>query len=159
NDLPDGCGSEGRPCPHHAPSIGPPGWRRPCPATWVPPYRNSDNSSETGSIFGHFFCNLSQVISVGEQITMNFKEICAVVTGAASGLGRAVAQKVVAEGGRVTLLDVQDEAGRTAAQALGSDASFVHCDVTNEAQVNSAIETAKANMGGLNLAVNCAGVV
>ncbi len=90
---------------------------------------------------------------------MQAQELKAVVTGGASGLGLAVARRIVAEGGRAALLDVQEEIGRRSAAELGERASFVHCDVSDEAKVNAAIGAAHAAMGGLNLAVNCAGVV
>ena len=83
----------------------------------------------------------------------------AVVTGGASGLGLAVARRVVAEGGRVALLDVQQDAGTAAAHELGAAASFVRCDVTDERGVEAAVAAAQRTMGGLNLVVNCAGVV
>jgi NAD(P)-dependent dehydrogenase (short-subunit alcohol dehydrogenase family) len=83
----------------------------------------------------------------------------AVVTGGASGLGHAVARHVVATGGKVVLLDVQEGPGRTAAAALGDEAHFLRCDVTSEAEVNSAMDAARTHLGGLNLLVNCAGVV
>jgi NAD(P)-dependent dehydrogenase (short-subunit alcohol dehydrogenase family) len=83
----------------------------------------------------------------------------AVVTGGASGLGLAVARHVVAAGGRVALLDVQEGPGRAAAAALGGHATFLRCDVTAEAEVNAAMDAAFAHLGGLNLLVNCAGVV
>jgi NAD(P)-dependent dehydrogenase (short-subunit alcohol dehydrogenase family) len=90
---------------------------------------------------------------------MHTTELKAVVSGGASGLGLAVARRIIAEGGRVALLDVQDEPGRKAAAELGERASFSHCDVSSEAEVNAAVAAAHAAMGGLNLAVNCAGVV
>lgn len=90
---------------------------------------------------------------------MDIRHAKAIVTGGASGLGLAVAQRVVAEGGGVVLLDVQDEAGRAAAASLGAAAHFVKCDVTDEAAVNAAVAAAHAALGGLNLVVNCAGVV
>ena len=68
---------------------------------------------------------------------MQHTELKAVVTGGASGLGLAVARRIVAAGGRVTLLDVQDEAGSAAARELGAAAAFVRCDVTDEAGVAS----------------------
>ncbi len=64
-----------------------------------------------------------------------------------------------AQGGRVALLDVQEGPGREAAAAIGASATFVRCDVTSEAEVNAAMDTAYAALGGLNLLVNCAGVV
>src|SRR2546430_12571899 len=83
----------------------------------------------------------------------------AVVTGGASGLGRAVARHIADKGGRVVILDVQEGPGRAAAAALGANASFMRCDVTSEAEVNAAMEGAHSRLAGLNLLVNCAGVV
>ena len=90
---------------------------------------------------------------------MNKHELKAVVTGGASGLGLAVARRVVADGGRAALLDVQEAAGAAAARELGSAATFVRCDVADEAGVSAAIAQAHAALGGINLVVNCAGVV
>ena len=90
---------------------------------------------------------------------MKIQDARAVVTGGASGLGNAVAQHVVSKGGRVVILDVQEGPGRAAATALGANALFVRCDVTSEAEVNAAMESARAHMDGINLLVNCAGVV
>jgi len=90
---------------------------------------------------------------------MKLKEIRAVVSGGASGLGEAVAKRIIAEGGKVALLDVQEGLGVAAAQALGANAAFFRCDVTAEAQVNAAVAAASERMGGINLAVSCAGIV
>jgi NAD(P)-dependent dehydrogenase (short-subunit alcohol dehydrogenase family) len=90
---------------------------------------------------------------------MKIQDARAVVTGGASGLGNAVAQHVVSKGGKVVILDVQEGPGRAAATALGTNALFVRCDVTSEAEVNAAMESARAHMDGINLLVNCAGVV
>jgi NAD(P)-dependent dehydrogenase (short-subunit alcohol dehydrogenase family) len=90
---------------------------------------------------------------------MKLTEARAVVTGGASGLGLAVARHVASAGGRVTLLDVQEGPGTAAAASLGANAGFAKCDVTSETEVNSAMEIARAAMGGINLLVNCAGVI
>jgi NAD(P)-dependent dehydrogenase (short-subunit alcohol dehydrogenase family) len=90
---------------------------------------------------------------------MKIQDARAVVTGGASGLGNAVAQYVVAKGGKVVILDVQEGPGRAAATALGANASFIRCDVTSEAEVNAAMDGAREKMDGINLLVNCAGVV
>ena len=90
---------------------------------------------------------------------MKISDARAVVTGGASGLGHAVARHIVAAGGRVCLLDVQEGPGQAAASALGANASFAKCDVTSETEVNAAMQTAAKNLGGLNLLVNCAGVI
>jgi NAD(P)-dependent dehydrogenase (short-subunit alcohol dehydrogenase family) len=90
---------------------------------------------------------------------MKIKDARAAVTGGASGLGLAVARHLVAAGGKVVLLDVQEGPGRAAAATLGAGAAFLRCDVTSEAEVNSAMDAAHAELGGLNLLVNCAGIV
>jgi NAD(P)-dependent dehydrogenase (short-subunit alcohol dehydrogenase family) len=89
---------------------------------------------------------------------MQLNEVRAVVTGGASGLGYATAQRLLAGGARVTLLDVNQDAGAHAVSTLGANARFEKADVTNESAVDAAIERAQREMGGLNLAVNCAGV-
>ncbi len=90
---------------------------------------------------------------------MKIQDVCAVITGGASGLGHAVARHLCAGGGQVVLLDVQEGPGRAAAAALGARALFLRCDVTAEAEVSAAMEAAAKHMGKLNLLVNCAGVV
>ena len=90
---------------------------------------------------------------------MRLDQVRAIITGGASGLGHAVADKLVAAGAQVTLLDVNVAAGEAAAQALGKAARFKQVDVTNEAVVVDALNAAKSEMGGLNLAVNCAGTL
>jgi NAD(P)-dependent dehydrogenase (short-subunit alcohol dehydrogenase family) len=90
---------------------------------------------------------------------MKIQEARAVVTGGASGLGAAVASHVVSKGGKVVMLDVQEGPGQAAAAKLGANASFLRCDVTSEAEVNATMEAAASRLGGLNLLVNCAGVV
>jgi len=89
---------------------------------------------------------------------MKLNEIRAIITGGASGLGNAVATKLVAAGAQVTLIDVNQAAGEAAAKALGAAARFHAVDVTNEAAVTAALGQAHKDMGGLNVAVNCAGI-
>ncbi|MBP6514769.1 MAG: SDR family NAD(P)-dependent oxidoreductase [Steroidobacteraceae bacterium] len=90
---------------------------------------------------------------------MDLAQARALVTGGASGLGLAVARRIVAAGGRAALLDVQAEAGAAAAAELGDSARFFRCDVTSEQGVNEAVKAAHDWLGGLTLAVNCAGVI
>jgi NAD(P)-dependent dehydrogenase (short-subunit alcohol dehydrogenase family) len=90
---------------------------------------------------------------------MQIADALAVVTGGASGLGLAVARHLAAAGARVALLDVHAESGERAARELGPNATFVRCDVTSEANVDAAMQSARAWLGGLNLLVNCAGVI
>jgi NAD(P)-dependent dehydrogenase (short-subunit alcohol dehydrogenase family) len=84
----------------------------------------------------------------------------AVVTGGVSGLGLAVAQHLVAHGGKVALFDVNDEKGATAVAGLGADkAAFFRTDVTDEAGVVANVAAARAFLGGLNACINCAGIL
>ncbi len=89
---------------------------------------------------------------------MLIQDTRAIVSGGASGLGLAVAELVVAAGGKVALFDVNDQAGVEAVRKLGAAASFHQVDVTSESAVASAVAAATAAMGGLSLAVCCAGV-
>jgi NAD(P)-dependent dehydrogenase (short-subunit alcohol dehydrogenase family) len=88
---------------------------------------------------------------------VKIEQTLAVVTGGASGLGRAVAEHIVAHGGRAAILDLQQEAGEAVAREIG--ATFHRCDVGVEAQVQGAVTAAHQAMKGLNLLVNCAGIV
>jgi NAD(P)-dependent dehydrogenase (short-subunit alcohol dehydrogenase family) len=89
---------------------------------------------------------------------MKLDQVKAVISGGASGLGLATAARLVAGGGSVALLDVQDETGRKAAATLGAAASYHSCDVTSESGVDAAVQAAATHMGGLNVSVSCAGV-
>ncbi len=89
---------------------------------------------------------------------MDLANAKAVITGGASGLGLETARRVVNAGGHAVLLDVNEEQGQAAAGELGDRATFVATDVTSEDAVRAAMQTAKDFMGGITLAVNCAGV-
>lgn len=82
----------------------------------------------------------------------------AVISGGASGLGLATAERIIAAGGQAVLLDVNEDQGAAKARELGERAQFVRTDVSSEASVRAAIAAAKAFMGSISLAVNCAGV-
>ncbi len=90
---------------------------------------------------------------------MEINQVKAIVTGGASGLGEAVARFLVDRGARVALLDLNDDKGQAAAAALGAQASYAHCDVSSEASAQAAIDAAVIQMGGLNVAINCAGIL
>ena len=81
-----------------------------------------------------------------------------IVTGGASGLGRAVAALVVGKGGRVVVLDVNREMGDETVRSLGTSARFAMADVTSEEQVAAAIDLARCELGGVNGVVNAAGI-
>jgi 3-hydroxybutyrate dehydrogenase len=80
----------------------------------------------------------------------------AVVTGAASGIGLAVAESLTGENYRVVMADVNAEAGRREADRLG--AHFVHADLTDRAACKALIDAAVATYGSVDVLVNNAGI-
>lgn len=82
----------------------------------------------------------------------------AFVTGAASGLGRAIATEFAAEGARVVLADVNREGGKAVAAEIGAAATFVAHDVTDEASWEAGLAEAVRRLGALHILVNNAGV-
>ena len=80
------------------------------------------------------------------------------ITGGASGLGRATAQRIRAAGGNVVLLDLAKSPGADVAATLGEGALFAPGDVTSADDVSAALEAAVKRFGGLQGLVNCAGI-
>jgi len=80
----------------------------------------------------------------------------AIVTGAASGLGRAIAERFLKEGARVAIADVKG--AEQAAEALGAHALGVSMDVTNEKQVDEGVAQVAGRFGGVDVLVSNAGV-
>ncbi|MBL8385129.1 MAG: SDR family oxidoreductase [Burkholderiales bacterium] len=81
----------------------------------------------------------------------------AVITGAAAGIGRAVAALFVREGARVIVADQNGDAARATAAALGASASAFACDVADAAQCEALMREAEARFGRLDILVNNAG--
>ncbi|NUU04861.1 3-hydroxyacyl-CoA dehydrogenase [Leifsonia sp. C5G2] len=81
----------------------------------------------------------------------------AIVTGGASGLGNATARALIDGGAHIVILDLPASEGEKAATALGPNARFVAADVTDEAQVQAAVDAA-SGMAPLRVVVNCAGI-
>jgi NAD(P)-dependent dehydrogenase (short-subunit alcohol dehydrogenase family) len=81
-----------------------------------------------------------------------------VITGGASGLGRATAERLSASGGHVVLLDLPTSAGAEAAHAMGPNALFAAGDVTSADDVTAALEAAVTRFGSIQALVNCAGI-
>jgi NAD(P)-dependent dehydrogenase (short-subunit alcohol dehydrogenase family) len=82
----------------------------------------------------------------------------ALVTGGASGLGRATVEALHAAGAGVVIVDLPQSQGELLAKELGERALFSPADVTDPEQVSAAVRTAAETFGGLYVAVNCAGV-
>lgn len=90
---------------------------------------------------------------------MQIDHVKAIITGGASGLGHAVAKRLIEGGASVALFDVNQEKGLQAAAAFGDKASFQRTDVTDENGVFANVASAREAMGGLNLMMNCAGIL
>ncbi|MCF2573428.1 SDR family NAD(P)-dependent oxidoreductase [Brevibacterium sp. UCMA 11754] len=88
---------------------------------------------------------------------MDLNSTVALVTGGASGLGRATTERLLAAGAQVVMVDLNAEVGQQVASELGASAHFVSADVTNEEQVQAAVDKA-TGLGQLRVVVNCAGV-
>lgn len=89
------------------------------------------------------------------------KQRVALITGGASGIGRATAERLVADGATVVIADIQDEAGETAAAELragGASVSYVHLDVADEASWRQAVGAIERDHGRLDVLVNNAGI-
>jgi NAD(P)-dependent dehydrogenase (short-subunit alcohol dehydrogenase family) len=80
------------------------------------------------------------------------------ITGGASGLGRAAAQAVVDAGAHAVLLDLNTDAGQAAASALGNRACMVRTDVTSETDVLAALDAAVSRFGAVHGVINAAGI-
>src|SRR3546814_18335777 len=87
---------------------------------------------------------------------MQIQNIDAVVTGGASGLGKATAQRLIALGARVTIADLPSSDGAAVAEQLGHGTRFVAADVTDEEQMK-AVFSAAAAQAPLRVTVPCAG--
>ncbi|MBT3428290.1 MAG: glucose 1-dehydrogenase [Gammaproteobacteria bacterium] len=92
-------------------------------------------------------------------MSQRLEQKVAAITGAASGFGCAAAKRFVAEGAKVVLGDIQEDAGRALAAELGSKAIFVSCNVTREEDVQNLIDTAVSQFGRLDIMYNNAGIV
>jgi len=82
----------------------------------------------------------------------------AVITGGASGIGRASVQLFVEEGARVVITDIMDDRGRALADELGKKAVFLHVDVSQEDDVKAAVDLAVERFGRLDCMFNNAGI-
>ncbi len=89
---------------------------------------------------------------------MKTSDLVAIVTGGASGLGEATVRTLAEGGARVSILDLNEEAGEKLASELGKKALFCKTNVTEEASVQAAIDKSIDAFGAIHAAVNCAGI-
>jgi len=89
---------------------------------------------------------------------MDLKRRVGLITGGASGLGGATAQRFAAAGAKIVIADLNEAAGIGLANQLGAASTFIKTDVANEGDMQAAIEKALSEFGNLHILVNCAGV-
>lgn len=89
---------------------------------------------------------------------MEISNKVALITGGASGLGLATAETLLDAGAKIMLLDLNEDNAKSAVEKLGSNASYVIANVTDESSVQSAIDKTVEIFGGLHVVVNCAGI-
>ena len=84
------------------------------------------------------------------------------ISGGASGMGEATAELFASEGAKVAIVDIQKDRGLRVVERIarsGGQALFMECDVAQEDPVRESIEKTVANFGGLQIVVNCAGII
>ena len=88
---------------------------------------------------------------------MRFENQVLFVTGGASGIGRATAERVVAEGGRAALVDLDGDRAREVAQEIGHGCIGLAANVADEQQVKAAVDATVEQLGGVDLALAAGG--
>ena len=88
---------------------------------------------------------------------MQLKDKVSVITGAARGIGKAIAERYVKEGAKVVIADLNEEAANAAASALGPNAFALKLDVTNQASIDGMVADTVSKFGGVDILVNNAG--
>ncbi|MBX0358121.1 3-hydroxyacyl-CoA dehydrogenase [Halobacillus sp. Nhm2S1] len=90
---------------------------------------------------------------------MDVKDVVAIVTGGASGLGEATVRKIARNGGKVVIADQNADKGEALAEELGSSVLFAKVDVTSADEIERMLQTAVETFGQVNTVINCAGIV
>jgi glucose 1-dehydrogenase len=87
---------------------------------------------------------------------MRLNDRIAIVTGAARGIGFAIATRYAAEGATVIMSDIEDDVGKAAAETIG--ATYMHCDVSKKAEVTALVQAVVEKFGAVDILVNNAGI-
>ncbi len=82
-----------------------------------------------------------------------------IITGAAKGIGKAIAQRMVHDNYMTILVDVDKKNGAVLAKELGNSAKFIACDISNEKEVNRLFKTVIETYKGIDVVVNNAGII
>ena len=89
---------------------------------------------------------------------MKIRDKVAIITGAARGIGKAIAERYVKEGAKVVIADLNEPGAKAVASALGPNALGIKLDITEQASIDATIAATVAHFGGLDILVNNAGI-
>ncbi|CAJ2632116.1 zerumbone synthase-like protein [Trifolium pratense] len=92
------------------------------------------------------------------QTGRKLKDKVALITGGASGIGKAAATKFINNGAKVIIADIQQQLGQETAKELGPNATFITCDVTKESDISNAVDFAVSEYKQLDIMYNNAGI-
>ncbi|XP_020573938.1 sex determination protein tasselseed-2-like [Phalaenopsis equestris] len=98
-------------------------------------------------------------IDSGTHIHKRLERKVALITGGAGGIGEATVRLFVRHGAKVVIADINNTAGQSLADSLFPSATFIHCDVTLESDIESAVNHTLARHGRLDILCNIAGVL
>ncbi|MED6155269.1 hypothetical protein PIB30_003451 [Stylosanthes scabra] len=113
----------------------------------------SENSSYSRALFRESFYRF-----LSTHTGRKLQDKVALITGAASGIGKATATKFINNGARVIIADIQQKLGQDTANELGPNASFITCDVTKESDISNAVDFAISEHKQLDIMFNNAGI-
>lgn len=91
-------------------------------------------------------------------VSLRTQNLVTLVTGGASGLGRATAERFASKGAQVVLCDLGTSKGADVAAEIGNDTLYVPADVSSENDIKALMATTKEKFGRLDVIVNCAGL-
>ena len=89
---------------------------------------------------------------------MKLNDKVAVITGAARGIGKAIAERYVKEGAKVVIADLNEQGAKAVASALGPNAIGLKLDVTDQASIDAMVAATVSKFGGIDILVNNAGI-
>ncbi|CAL0311067.1 unnamed protein product [Lupinus luteus] len=113
----------------------------------------SGNVSYSKGLFAESFHRL-----LSTRTERKLEDKVALITGAATGIGKAVATKFINNGAKVIIADIQQQLGQDTAKELGPNATFITCDVTKESDISDAVDFAISEYRQLDIMYNNAGI-
>src|SRR5208337_1837718 len=98
------------------------------------------------------------IMKINDEAIMKINDKVAIITGAARGIGKAIAERYVKEGAKVVIADLNEPGAKAVASALGPNALGLKLDITEQASIDATIAATVAHFGRLDILVNNAGL-